>query len=105
MPITIVAMILRYLESRRRDSIAGPDNLERSLTTSELQEMIEESVQRAIAPVNDHILSIDRELQEVKALVPDSTSSGIRKLEVGPEDDQPDLKLRQGKSLGRTRVD
>ena len=103
LPITIVGMILRFMEQKRKDSLAAGAQSDQSLTTSELQDLIEESVSNATALLSEQVQSIDEELRQLKLQLPDDPTDGIKRIGTDLESDHEATDL-QVKSLGRSKT-
>ncbi len=65
--LIILSKMMKYRHERKRwEMMRGQqENAEQSLTTSELQLMIEDAVARATAPIEDRLASLERPLLDI----------------------------------------
>ena len=91
MPIVALWIILNYQKARLKAKEAEADN---SLTTSELNSLIDESVAAATEPLDDRIRELERQLRLIE--------SGPQQT-VQEELDQTGAEQSPTKTLGRTR--
>jgi hypothetical protein len=94
MPIVALWIIVGYQKSRLKIKQNQPD---RSLTTTELEDMIQESVSAATAPLHDRIEQLEHRISETGQSAP----------EAGPMQVEGDLAAgdveQPAKTLGRAR--
>jgi ABC-type phosphate transport system auxiliary subunit len=92
MPILALWIIVGYQKARLKHKRTQPD---RSLTTTELDDMIEQSVHAATTELHDRIDQLE---EKVRQLDP---TNRTRRIEL--EEEAPDEEDRPAKTLGRTR--
>lgn len=94
MPILALLIILNYQKARLK---IKREHADQSLTTSELNTLIDESVSEATAPLNERMA----ELEERLRLSESGSGSGLRVDQNEPRESTPeDVRF---KTLGRTR--
>lgn len=102
LPLAILSMVFRYKE-RRHKYLSSARAQDSSLTTSELEAMIEDAVGRALDPIAGRLSAVERKLDTL-ALPAQEARGEFRRLASSQAEPEAEEDESPAKTVGRRRT-